>query len=160
MRVSMAGRMVCTVLAALMVAGGVRADEEKVPLDKVPAKVRQALKTKYPRAEVVSAEKEDENGKTVYEFKLKQGKKKWEASFTPDGDFVGIEEVIKESDLPAQVKEGLRKKYPHAKVLRVEKETTGEGDSAKVVYEIVVQDKKGKREVQFDPHGKFRGEEK
>jgi uncharacterized membrane protein YkoI len=146
-------------LALLVLAGGVRAAEEKTPLDKVPAKVLAAAKAKYPKAEIVSAEKEDENGKIVYEFKLTEGDKKWEATFTAGAKFVGIEEVIKESDLPAKVKEALRKKYPDAKIARVEKETTGEGEAAKVIYEILITTAKGKREVEFAPTGKIVAEE-
>ncbi|HJZ56793.1 MAG TPA: hypothetical protein VKE74_17630 [Gemmataceae bacterium] len=40
------------------------------------------------------------------------------------------------------------------------KETTGEGTDAKVLYEIVIEKGTDKLEVQFDPEGKFLGEEK
>jgi hypothetical protein len=146
------------VLALFFLVGGLQADE-KVSLDKVPGKIKRALKAKYPRAHVVSAAKETEEGKTIYEFKLEDGDKKWEATFTPEGKFVGTEEAIKEADLPSEVKEALQKKYPEAKVLKMDKETTGEGTSAKVVYEIVIQMGEKKSEVQFDPKGKFLGEE-
>ncbi|HEV3256965.1 MAG TPA: hypothetical protein VG013_08815, partial [Gemmataceae bacterium] len=62
-------------------------------------------------------------------------------------------------DLPAKVKEALRKKYPDAKIARVEKETTGEGEAAKVIYEILITTAKGKREVEFAPTGKIVAEE-
>lgn len=148
----------CAMLALALVA---RADEdEKVPLDKVPAKVKEALKAKYPKAEIVSAEKGDHDGTKVYEFKLKEGEKTWEASFTPDGKFDSSEEVLKEADLPAKVKDAFRKKYGEVKVVEIEKETTGEGEKAKVVFEIVFQKDKVKIEAQFDPDGKFLAEEK
>ena len=136
------------------------ADEDKVPLDKVPAPVMKALKAKYPKAEVVTAEKADQDGKQVYEFDLKEGERKWEASFSPEGKFVGSEEAVAEADLPAKVKAAFAKKYPGAKVLSAEKAVTGEGASAKVVYEIVTQTDKGKVEAEFDPDGKFIAEEK
>jgi hypothetical protein len=136
-------------------------DDEKVPLEKVPAKVKDAVKAKYPKAEIVSAELGDVDGTKVYEFELKQGEKKWEASFTPGGKFHSSEEpVASEADLPAKVKEGFRKKYPDAKVVSIEKETTGEGTAEKVVYEIIIEKGKDKVEVQFDPEGKFIAEEK
>lgn len=153
------GRLIMgAVLGLFVLASGLQADE-KISLDKVPARIKRALKTKYPKAHVVSAAKETEEGKTVYEFKLEDGDKKWEATFTPAGKFVGTEEAIKEADLPSEVKEALQKKYPEAKVLKMDKETTGEGASAKVVYEIVIQMGTKKSEVQFDPTGKFLGEE-
>jgi Putative beta-lactamase-inhibitor-like, PepSY-like len=157
MRVSGCG-IVGGVLGLFVLVGALQADE-KISLDKVPTRVKQSLKGKYPRAHVVSAAKENEEGKTVYEFKLEEGDKKWEATFNPEGKFLGTEEAIKEADLPGEVKTAFQKKYPDAKVLRVDKETTGEGGSAKVVYEIVVQTGSKKMEVQFDPSGKFLGEE-
>jgi len=159
MRTSLRWLTVAVVPAVVVFAGGLRAAEKKITLDKVPANVLKAAKAKYPKAELVSAEQEDENGKTVFEFKLKEGEKKWEATFAADGKLVGIEEVIKESDLPAKVKTALQKKYSDAEVLRCEKETTGEGDSAKVVYEILIKTAKGKREVEFAPDGKVVGQE-
>ncbi len=52
-------------------------------MDKVPKVVRDAVKAKYPKAQIVAAEKGDQDGKAVYEFDLKDGEKKWEVSFTP-----------------------------------------------------------------------------
>jgi len=52
-------------------------------LDKAPKVVRDAVKAKYPKAQIVAAEKGDQDGKAVYEFDLKDGEKKWEVSFTP-----------------------------------------------------------------------------
>src|SRR5262249_33436788 len=145
-----------SVVVTMLVLGTiVRADDEKIPLEKVPEVVRKALKAKYPKAEVVDAEKGDQDGKPVYEFNLKEGDRKWEASFSRDGKFVGSEELIKEADLPAKVKEAFAKKYPGAKVLTAEKAVTGEGDSAKTVYEIITETDKGKIEAEFDPDGKF-----
>jgi hypothetical protein len=148
--------------AAVFVLGlGTRADDEgKVTLDKVPANVKAGLKAKYPKAEIVSAEKGDVDGTKVFEFKLKEGTKEWEVAFTPDGKFHSSEEALKEADLPAKVKEAFRKKYGAVKVLEMEKATTGEGAKAKVVYEIVFEKGKDKLEAQFDPEGKFLAEEK
>ena len=52
-------------------------------MDKAPKVVRDAVKAKYPKAQIVAAEKGDQDGKAVYEFDLKDGEKKWEVSFTP-----------------------------------------------------------------------------
>ena len=147
--------------AALTLGLASRADEEgKVDLKDVPAKVKDALKAKYPKADVVSAEKGDVDGTKVYEFELKEGDKRWEASFTPDGKFHSSEEPVKEADLPAKVKDAFKKKYGDVKVVSIEKETTGEGKEAKIVFEVVFEKDKEKIEAQFDPDGKFLGEEK
>jgi hypothetical protein len=146
-------------LAGLLGLAAVRADDEKLPLDKVPKAVMAAVKAKYPKAEVVAAESGDQDGTKVIEFELKEGAKKFEASFTPEGKFVSSEEPVAEADLPAAVREAFARKYPGAKAVEMEKETTGEGDATKVVYEIVIESGKGKLEVQFDPAGKFLGQE-
>src|SRR5258708_6574128 len=107
-------------LGLFVLASGLQADE-KISLGKVPPRIKRALKTKYPKAQSASAAKETEGGKTVYEFKLEDGDKKWEATFTPAGRFVGTEEAIQEGDLPGAVKKALHKKYPEAKVLKMDK---------------------------------------
>jgi uncharacterized membrane protein YkoI len=138
----------------------VRADDDggKVPLDKVPAKVLDAVKAKYPKAKILSAEKGDVDGTKVYELQLKEGKKEWEVSFTPDGKFFGSEEVI--TELPAKVKEAFDKKFPGAKVTKMEKETTGEGEKARIVYEIFVERGTDHFEIQYDADAKFLSETK
>jgi hypothetical protein len=152
--------MVALTMVTLVAVARSDDDDEKVPLDKVPAKILDAIKAKYPKAEIVSAEKGDVDGTKVFEFKLKVGTRELEAAFTPDGKFHSSEEPIKEADLPAKVKEAFTKKYGDVKIVSAEKETTGEGDKAKVVYEIILQKDKEKLEAQFDPEGKFLGEEK
>ncbi len=154
-------RCLAACAATLLIGLGARADEEgKIELKDVPANVKDALKAKYPKAEVAAAEKGDVDGTKVYEFKLKQGDKEWEVAFTPDGKFHSSEEPLKEADLPAKVRAAFKQKYGDVKVVTAEKETTGEGKKAKVVFEIVFEKDKVKTEAQFDPDGKFLAEEK
>jgi hypothetical protein len=154
----------CVAVFAAVLTLGVysrAADEEgKIELKDVPAKIKDAVKVKYPKAEIVSAEKGDVDGTKVFEFKLKEGSKEWEVAFTPDGKFHSSEEPLKESELPAKVKDAFKKKYGDAKIVSIEKETSGEGKEAKIVFEIVLEKDKEKLEAQFDPDGKFLGEEK
>ncbi|VTR92942.1 unnamed protein product [Gemmata massiliana] len=49
-----------TVVVFVLGPAPVRADEEKVPLEKVPKAVREAAKKRFPKAEVVDASKEIE----------------------------------------------------------------------------------------------------
>jgi hypothetical protein len=128
--------------------------EEKIALDKVPAPVVKAEKAKWPQAQIVGIEREEEDGKTTFEFGLKQGQRKWDASFDPQGAIVAVEETIADKDVPAPVKKGLDKKYPKANVLLIEKVTEGEGKTAKVFYEYKIKTKDGGVEVKLDPAGK------
>jgi hypothetical protein len=154
-------RTLAACAAVLLLVPATRAEDEgKIDLKDVPANVKDALKAKYPKAEVVSAEKGDVDGTKVFEFKLKEGGKEWEVAFTPDSKFHSSEEPLKEADLPAKVKEAFKKKYGDAKMVTAEKETTGEGEKAKVVFEIIFEKDQAKFEAQFDADGKFLGEEK
>jgi uncharacterized membrane protein YkoI len=150
--------MVSAASLALVVAGLARADEEKVELAKLPKAVTDAVKAKFPDAKLVSAEKEKEDGKTVYEVAIKNKEQNIEVTLTPDGKIVSIEKEIAAKDLPKAVAEALEKKYPKATIKKVEEIIK---DDKLVKYEalIVTADKK-KLEVCFDPSGKFLEEEK
>src|SRR5205085_11412445 len=70
MRALLMGLCFVAISGLVAISDRCRADEEeKVPLDKLPKAVTEAVKKKFPRAELVSAEKEKQDGKTVYEVK-------------------------------------------------------------------------------------------
>jgi hypothetical protein len=154
------GLMVALTMVALVAVARSDNDDEKIPLDKVPAAFKDAIKAKYPKAEIVSAGKGDVDGTKVFEFKLKEGKKEWEVAFTPDAKFHSSEEPLTEAELPAKVKDAFRKKYGDVKLVSAEKETTGEGEKVKVIFEIIFEKGKDKLEAQFNPEGKFLAETK
>ncbi len=148
-------------LAVLLGLGSlVAVADEKVPLDKVPPKLMEAVKAKFPKATVVSCEKEDEDGKTQFEFTLKDGDKKFVGIFSPEGKLLATEEPTKEEDVPAAAREAWKKKYPDGKITEIEKVTTGEGTNAKITYEFQFTQGKQKWEAVFEPNGKFVSEEK
>jgi uncharacterized membrane protein YkoI len=150
-------RLGLVALVGLALVARVRADEEeKIPLDKVPKAVLDAVKAKYPAGELKGAEKETEDGKTVYEIALKDKGQNIEATFKPDGTLVSIEKEIALKDLPKAVAEALDAKYPKATVNKVEEET--EGDKVTYELQLVTADKKH-LEVVFDPTGKVVEEE-
>ena len=135
-----------------------RADEEKVPLDKLPKEVTEAIKKKFPKAELVKASKEDMDGKPVYEVNIKAEDTTMDVIVTPDGKIVLIEKTIKAKDLPKAVAEALETKYPkatHKKIEAIIKDDKVE----KYEFLLVTKDKKT-LEVSFDPKGKFLEEEK
>lgn len=101
-------------LVPFVFTGSVRADEEKVPLDKVPKAVVEAAKKRFPKAEVVGASKETDKDKTVYEIELKETGKTIDVTLTPEGAITTIEQQIDAKDLPKAVATALDKKYPKA----------------------------------------------
>jgi hypothetical protein len=125
-------RGVLVALAGLFLLTAARADEEKVPLDKVPRPVLDALKAKYPGAELVGVGKEIDNNETVYEAAIKYQGHKMDVTFKADGTLVSAEKEIDAKDLPKPVAGALEAKYPKATYQRVEEETEG----TKVTYEI------------------------
>ncbi len=86
-------------LAFVIEAASSRADEAKVELDKLPKPVVDAVKKKFPQAELNSASSEKEDGKLVYEVNIKDGKATIEVTVTPEGKIVSIEKEITVKDL-------------------------------------------------------------
>jgi uncharacterized membrane protein YkoI len=132
------------------------ADEEEIPLDKLPKPVLDAVKAKYPGAELKGASKEEKEGKTIYEVSLKHKESSYDVSLTAEGKIIEVEKTIAAKDLPAAVAKAIEQKHPKSTVKKAE-EITADG---KVKYEavIVTADKKT-LEVVLDPSGKILEEE-
>ncbi len=145
-------------VALFVLVAPTRADEEKVPLDKVPKAVLEAAKKRFPKAEVVGASKETEDGKTVYEVEMKEDGKKIDVTLTPEGIITLIEKQIDVKDLPKAVAEAIDAKYPKA-TFKIIEEVTAVKDGKEVVdfYEavLVTADKK-EIEVQVATDGKIK----
>ena len=136
----------------LVTVVGARADEEKVPLDKVPAAVMNAVKKKFPAAKIEEAAKEVEDGKTTYEIGIEQDERDITVSLKEDGTILEIEKEIAVKDLPSAVTGAIAAKYPRATLKKAEEVTEGE----KVTYEvIVVPESKKAREVVLNRAGKI-----
>lgn len=134
-------------------AGG----EVKVKLADVPKAVVQAVKAKYPKGKLTEASKETEDGKTVYEVTVMDGKTHIDVTVTPEGKIILVEKTIAAKDLPRAVADALEKRHPGAKVNLAEEISK---DDKVTGYEVVVETK-GKKlmEVNFAPDGKFVKEE-
>ena len=145
-------------LGLLTVAAARAADEgeKKVPLDKVPKAVLDAVKARFAGAEIKGASTEKEDGKLMYEIALVHKGRKIDATFTPEGKVVSVEKQIKADEAPKAVADALKAKYPGAKVKTAE-EVSEEG---KVKYEFLLDTGKGEVEAVFDPSGKLLKEEK
>jgi uncharacterized membrane protein YkoI len=154
--------MMRSLLAAALAAGCMvpclRADdEEKVPLDKLPKPVVEAVKKRYPSGKLVGASKESENGKVEYEVNLESDGKKIEVTLTAEGTLTGIEIAIDVKDLPKPVAAALEAKYPGAKYKDAEQIIKVKDGMEKVSgyeVEVVTADKKT-IEVVVSPEGKI-----
>ena len=91
-----------------------RAGEEKLSLDKLPRAVSDAVKKRFPAAELTKASKETEGGKTEYEVVIKDGGTKIDVIVDPSGAITAIEKTIAVGDLPKAVRAALDAKYAGA----------------------------------------------
>lgn len=142
--------------ALFVLAAPARADEEKVPLDRLPKAVVDAVLKRFPKADLVSAEKDVEDGKTLYEVAITAGKTKVEVTATAAGEVVEVEKAIAATALPKPVTAALAARYPKATYRIVEEIfKVKEGKDQPVYYEVLVETADKKLvEVQLAADGK------
>lgn len=151
------GLALAAVVAVVLLAGA-HAGEQKVPLDKVPKAVMDAVKAKYPDAKLLRASSEEDKGKTVYEVSLKYKGQHHDVSVESEGKIVGIEREIAAKDLPKVVSDALEAKYPAPKYKLVEELLKGDGTLH--AYEVLLTSNDTTVEVVLDLKGKILKEEK
>lgn len=138
-------------------ASGVRADEEKIALDKLPKAVLETAKKRFPKAELIEAAKETDGDKVEYEITLKDGETKYDVMFSPDGKITLIEKTIAAKDLPKVVADAVAEKYPKS-TGKIYEEMTKVMDGKEVLayYEVLLETADKKTwEVEVSPEGKI-----
>jgi uncharacterized membrane protein YkoI len=144
-------------IAGLLFGPAARADEEDVPLGKLPANVKAAIKAKFPDAVLVKASKETDKGVLLYEVGINNKGQTIEVTVNEGGQIVEIEALIDPRSLPKTVTDALSQKYGTLKYDKAEDITKGD----KQYYEVVFVYANGtkKSEVQIDKAGKILMEE-
>ena len=135
----------------------VQAQEEKVPLDKIPKAVMDALLAKFPKAKIDKCTKAKEGEDIVYDIEFKQEGRKCEADIKENGTYINYEKAIEAKDLPKAVRDAIEKRYPKATLNEIMEETEVKGKDEKLsAYEVVLvtADKK-EVEVRLSPEGKI-----
>jgi Putative beta-lactamase-inhibitor-like, PepSY-like len=159
MRIAVLARSVVSMSLLAFVSAAV-ADEEKVPLKDVPKPVIDAVKAKFPGAELTGAAKETEDGKTTYEVMLKNKGANIDASLTSLGKFVAIETELNAKNLPKAVVATIAAKYPKSTVKKAEEIISFENDKEVKNFEVILNEEgKKPREVKISPEGKVVHEE-
>jgi uncharacterized membrane protein YkoI len=147
-------------VAVILATAACRADEVKIALDQLPKAVVEGLKAKYPNAELVGAVKENEDGKTVYEVKIKNNGEKLEVTLSAEGKVLEEEkdgdkgdkkeenkaEKVAPDKLPKAVADAIKARFPNGEITSAEKET----EDGKVVYDIEL--KQGGLKYEMDIH--------
>jgi uncharacterized membrane protein YkoI len=97
----------------------VLAQDEKVEADKLPQKVKDALKARFPGATITTASKATENGEVIYDIEMTKNGRKHEMDCKEDGTLVDVENQIEAKDLPAAVTNAVKAKYPNSTIKEV-----------------------------------------
>jgi hypothetical protein len=139
--------------------------EDSLELDKIPKVVMDALKAKFPDAEIHKWTKEKEGDIVVYDIEFKQQDRKFEADIKEDGSIHNWEKEIAAEDLPEAVVKAVEEKYPnstHREIMEIT--TVKDGEDALEGYEIVLETAGNKEvEITVAPDGEVleeSGEEK
>lgn len=131
--------------------------KEELELDKIPKVVMDALKAKFPKAEIHKWTKEKEVDIVLYDIEFKQEGRKFEADIKEDGTIHNWEKEIEANDVPETVKNAVENKYPKFTPKEIMAITAVKnGKDVLDGYEIVIEtaDKK-KVEVTVAPDGKI-----
>jgi len=103
-------------------------EAKKINAADAPTAVRDAMERRFPGAEVISVEKEKENGAVVYDYELRQGGRKFETDIKADGTIMEVEKQLTGADIPDSVSRAVRAKYPNATVKEVMEVNKVSGD--------------------------------
>ncbi len=143
--VALIAGMACSALAG-------EEKEESISMDKVPKAVKATLAKYAAASEVKNVEKGDQDGKKVFEFDIEQGARKFEVAISTKGKFMGTEEDVEFSTLPAAAQKTLQDKAAGGKVSGCEKAVDAEG---KITYEGTIEKDGKKAEIAVDADGKL-----
>ncbi len=166
MRGIIGGVSVIAGIALVILATASLADEkaEKIAPDKLPQKIKDSIKERFPGAEVTGAEKENENGQIMYDIELKHKGRKYEMDIKEDGTIVEIEKEIASKDVPEAITKAVKKKYPTATIKEVMEVNKVTGKEEKPLhYEVTIETGGKTKEVIVSLDGKTvkaEGEEK
>jgi Putative beta-lactamase-inhibitor-like, PepSY-like len=151
------GGLFTTILAGLLLAVPAACAQDKLDLDKIPKKVMDALKAKFPKAKIHKWTKEKEGTDVVYDLEFKQDTRKFEADIKEDGTISNWEKEIAAKDLPEAVKKTVDGKYPRSILKEIMAITAvKDGKDAPEGYEIVLETAHTKEvEVTVAPDGKL-----
>ncbi len=143
--------------SASRVASAPGADgEEKVPLDKVPKAIRDAVNNRFPDAKLNKVSKEKEDGNVVYDIELQHKGRKYEMDIKEDGTILEIEKEVAAKDLPEAVAKAIEARYPKAAIQEIMEVNKVKGAEEKPDhYEVlIVTANKKKLEIEVSLDGK------
>lgn len=152
--------MLSTGLALAVVAVAAEKEHDDKPqvvaLADLPAPARAAVEKWLAGGTIQKIEKEDEDGKIIYDVEATVKGKHAEADIAADGTVLTTEESVAFDSLPKAVRDAAGKYFGSAKGLHASKEI----EKGKAQYEVEGQKDNKKVTLKFDDTGKITEEEK
>ena len=133
---------------AIICLGSSAAYAQKISEDKVPAMVVTNFKKQFAKASKPQWEMEEAD----FEVNFKNNGVEYSAKYDKQGNWLETEQEIKNTELPAAVKNAIEKEFPKAEIEESEKVSYPNQAS---VYELEIEHGKQKFEVQFSAEGKL-----
>jgi hypothetical protein len=112
-------------VAVLGFASGTPAQEEQIPLHRVPKAVLTSAKARFPGAEIKQATKETEAGEPVFALALKHHRHNVDVTVKVDGTVVLVETDVLAREVPRVVLQAVLRGYPGATVRGAESVNKG-----------------------------------
>jgi len=91
-------------------------DDAQIDVSQLPAGVLAALHERFPGAQVLEAELEEEDGETEYGVTASVNGQVLDVAFAPSGTILEVEEEVASTDLPLALREYLEALFPGAVV--------------------------------------------
>lgn len=89
---------------------------DEIKLSDLPAAVKAAVAKKFPKGKLATAEKEEEEGVTLYQVSLTNNKKDIEIALHENGEIVWTAIDFPVDKLPKAIKDAIHKAHPKAKI--------------------------------------------
>jgi len=116
---------VAGLLAVLGLGSVARAQEEKIPLHRVPKAVISAAKARFPGSEIKKATKEAEAGEASFVLGMKHHRHDVDVTLKADGTVVLVETDVPAKEVPKAVLRAVEQSYPGATVRGAESVNKG-----------------------------------
>jgi hypothetical protein len=110
---------IAAAVASLALATNVLAQSEKIEPGRLPSKVADAVKARFPGATIVQVTKETENGEIVYDIEMTKNGKKHEMDCKADGTLIDLQNEVPAGELPAAATAAIKLKYPGSQIKEV-----------------------------------------
>lgn len=68
--------------------------QENVPINRLPSPVTAAIKNRFPKGELLLAERDLDNGRVIYEVKVRSNGQVFDLDITPSGKILKIDRDI------------------------------------------------------------------